>query len=375
MLLVSIAMILFPFAFLDKGISNSSKKIILFFMFAIFIIMNGIRWKTGTDWYPYFYGFDNATSYYDAVLSPYAFEWGFGLLNYLVRSFSSSYTVFLFLFALLTIYTKYKVIINERFIEFGLLSTFFYYCYSIGDIVATRQALAISLTLFSILYIIEKNKLNFLLFVLLATLIHRSAIIFIFAYFLYHLDMEKKTLLYIFLTGLLLNFGLSRFQVTDMGIPFIDTLTFLSSYQEKIDTYLNVDDDTSSFGQLNPYLITFLGYLKKMIVIFPMLYLRGDKNLVHSRLVNIVIFGTFIYFVLSSISPDFKRLNGYFEIVEILVLPYLLYSISKKSTRYILILFFCILAVIRLYTAVYSHWDLLDPFYTIFDFHINRVNY
>lgn len=369
MLLFCIALFLLPFAFLDKGVRPLIKKIILFVFIFIFIILSGVRWNTGTDWRPYEYAFSVANNYYDAVQSPIAFEWGYGMLLYVVNTTTGSYTLFLLLFAVLTIFLKYKVIIQKEFVGYALLSFFMYYCYTIGDIVSTRQSLAVTILFFSIKFIIDRKIMGFFLLVCLATLIHRSSIIFIFSYYIYHLNLSNKLRMKIFFASMIGGAVMSNLSIS-LNIPFLAEIQAFSKYQEKLEAYNELGQ--VAYGQGNIVLLTLLGVVKKILFIFPALLLIKDTQSVQYRLLNLIIFGSVLYFILGAIASDFKRFNTYFEIFEILVIPYAIYMINTKWLRYLAILVLCVILLIRLQGALFIYWDLYHPFYTIFDFHNQR---
>ena len=174
-------------------------KLICCFAFCVlFTVLGSVRWNTGTDWDAYYYGFLSADSLDYVLYSPYAFEKGFGLLNFIILNYFNSYTVFLLVFTFITVFLKYKVITHKIFLNYALFSLFAYYCIFIGDIVATRQSMAVSITLFSTLFIIRKKLVWFILTVILASSIHRSAIVFIVAYPLFNYDFRQKTLISIY---------------------------------------------------------------------------------------------------------------------------------------------------------------------------------
>lgn len=370
MLLLSIALLLFPFAFLDKGFGRRAKFMIISFFCSLCVFLGGIRWNTGTDWNPYYYNFLNSVTYDRAINSPISFEWGFSVLNFLVNKLTGSFTAFLFIFIFITVYLKFKVLVSRQFISYGLLSLFIYYCYTIGDISAWRQALAISIIFYSVFFIIERKIFPFVLCVFLASLFHRSAIICLLMYYLYALNLSKKNMLVLFFAGMGLGVSLFNIKVSGLNIPLLADLELFSAYQEKIDAYNEIGQ--VSYGQVESSLSNFMGYLRKAVFIIPMILLVKKENEVIFRLLNIAIFGSVIYFVFGAISTDFKRLAAYFDILDVILLPAILYGIKDKATRYVFILIFCILVFLRLYVSIYNFWDIYDPFLTIFDFNNNR---
>ena len=76
-----------------------------------------------------------------------------------------------------------------------------------------------------------------------------------------------------------------------------------------------------------------------------------------------------------AIALDFKRMNAYFDIFEILAIPILLYNIRNKKLILLVGLYFMVIAFSKLYTAIINFEDLLDPFYFIFDLPFYRHMY
>ncbi|MEQ1080468.1 MULTISPECIES: EpsG family protein [Acinetobacter calcoaceticus/baumannii complex] len=373
MLLLSLALILFPFAFLDNAFNNQYKRLIIWFFCSLFVVLGGIKWNTGTDWNAYYYNFLNSVTYDRAVNSPTSFEWGYSTLNYLINSLTGSFTVFLLIFSFITIYLKYKVLINRQFISYGLFGLFCFYCYTMGDIISWRQAFAISLILFSIFFIIKRDFLPFLLCIVIASLFHRSAVICLLIYYAYNLNISKKNMLLIFIASMFLGLFLFKFKVSNLNIPFLSGLELFSAYQEKLDAYNDIGQ--VSYGQVDSTLSNFLGYLRKAIFVIPMILLVKKDNKIIYGLMNISLIGSVIYFVLGAIASDFKRLGGYFDIFDIILVPAILYGIESKKVRYFLIFIYALFMLLRLYASIYNFWDIYDPFITIFDFHSTRNLY
>lgn len=373
MLLLSIALILFPFAFLDKGFSNQAKYFIISFFCFLFVLLGGLKWNTGTDWEAYYYNFLNSVTYDRAVNSVTSFEWGFSYLNYLVNSLTGSFTIFLCIFTFLTVFFKYRVLINKQFISYSLFSLFIYYCYTIGDINSWRQAFAISIVLFSVFFIIKRKLLLFFLCIIIASLFHRSAIICLLMYYLYTINLSKRNMIVIFLSSMIVGILLLNLKVTGFNIPFLSSLDTFSAYQEKIDAYNDIGQ--VSYGQVDSNLSNLLGYLRKSLFIIPMILLVKKDDIRIYRLMNITVFGSVIYFILGAIATDFKRLGGYFDIFDIILIPAILYGIQNQKIRYFLIFVYGLFMLLRLYTSLYNFWGVYDPFITIFDFHNTRILY
>lgn len=373
MLLLSIALFLFPFAFLDKAFSNQTKYLIISFFCSLFVLLGGLKWNTGTDWNAYYYNFLSSVTYDSAVNSVSSFEWGFSYLNYLVNSLTGSFTIFLCIFTFLTVYFKYKVLVNRQFISYGLFGLFIYYCYAIGDINSWRQAFAISIVLFSVFFIINRKLLPFFLCIIVASLFHKSAIICLVMYYLYTINLSKRNMLLIFLSSMGVGILLFNLKISSFNIPFLSNVDAFSAYQEKLDAYNDIGQ--VSYGKVDSNLSNLLGYLRKSLFIIPMILLVKKDDSKTNRLLNIAVFGSVIYFVFGAIATDFKRLGGYFDIFDIILLPAILYGIKNKKIRYLLIFVYALFILLRLYTSLYNFWEVYDPFITIFDLHNTRYLY
>lgn len=373
MLLLSIALLLFPFAFLDKAFSNQAKRVIIFLFCSLFILLGGLKWNTGTDWNPYYYNFLNSVTYDNAINSPASFEWGYSVLNFIINSSTGSFTVFLLVFTFFTVYFKYKVLISNDFISYALFGLFCFYCYSIGDIIAWRQAFAISIVFFSVFFIIRRNFFPFLLCILIASLFHRSAIICIILYYIYSINLSKNWMLIIFLSSMTLGILIFNLKISSFNIPFLSGLEAFSNYQEKLDAYNEIGQ--VSYGQVDSKLSNFLGYLRKAVFVLPMIFFVKKEDKITYSLMGITIFGSVIYFILGAIATDFKRLAGYFDIFDILLIPAILYGVHNQKLRYMLIFLYAIFMLLRLYTSLFNFWDVYNPFITIFDFHNTRSLY
>lgn len=379
MLLFFIALFLIPFAFLDKIVSNRTKRILLFLFSGYFIFLGGFRWLTGTDWYAYYYTFLNSDTIYGAFLAPHTMEWGYGFMNYIVNILGGDYTIFLIIFTFLKVHLKYRVIISSNFVQYALFSFFLFYCYEAGAIYGTRQTLAVSIIFLSIGFIIQRKFWLFLALVILASLIHRTAIIFIFSYWIFNYKSTQKQLLKVFLFSILLYLIFLNIDPSFLkNLPIINNF---SSYQEKLNVYSELQQ--ISYGKVDTQTSNILGVLKKMMILLPLILsfnnlknrLASEQFFIYRGLLNIIIFGATIYFVFGAMASDFKRMNGYFDIFEILAIPILLYNIRNKKLIILVGLFFMSIAFSKLYTAIITFEDLLDPFYFIFDLPFDRHMY
>jgi hypothetical protein len=90
-------------------------------LLCMLIVLSGLRWETGTDWQPYYTFFQINNTWNEYKNSQ--FEILYIFLNYAVKIFFNSYTVFLSILGTSTILLKYASI--EKIAVYPAL-TFFY---------------------------------------------------------------------------------------------------------------------------------------------------------------------------------------------------------------------------------------------------------
>lgn len=171
-----------------------------------FLVLSAIRWERGTDWSPYYEYFISIQSI--DLGSNDRFELGYKYLNYIVNLISDNYTVFLAICALIVYAFQKKAILNFSFLnlkrsinqdvnlkyenEYPMTMLLIIWTLYLGNVFVVRSTIAYIILFFSIIYIRERRLLLFLVFVTIAALFHRSAIIFLPAYYLYHIRLNKR---------------------------------------------------------------------------------------------------------------------------------------------------------------------------------------
>lgn len=127
------------------------------------------------------------------------FETGFIVFNKLIKLFTDNTQIFIFICSALGVipisYMIYRHSTNVVF-SFIIFASFIIYYFGFSGI---RQAVAVGISVISYEFILRKKKTLFFLSVILASLFHTSAIMFLIAYPCYHyLKLSyKKTLLYL----------------------------------------------------------------------------------------------------------------------------------------------------------------------------------
>lgn len=336
----------------------------------VFLILWGLaslRWECGTDWLSYFDLF-----YYFSEEHTVSFEPGYVWLMAAIKVLTSNYTVFLTIFSFLCISFKFSFFFKyHKEIFFTLI--FLFYCYYFGDIFSVRQNLAISLTLFSTVFIIKEKPIYFLLLVGLATTIHSASILYFFAYLIYWGKIKDKIFYYII--GLSIIFGLSGGGLILLNFVF-DRIGIEGLVADKVAKYLNEDSESLNTN-IDPVLLYVLGTTKRLIFIPIFVYIK-DRTVNRFQNIqgyfNLYMTGSIIYFLFAKDLTVFVRASVPFLFFEVILLGYLLVYF-KQSKRQLLAVFVLVLVFSwsRFNTLINSYYELYVPYNSIFDKKIERV--
>lgn len=341
---------------LKRKITIKILSIIIF----VFFIFSFIRWETGTDWQSYYDVFKSIKEPWVMKEDVYSleFESGFMFLNHLAKSISDSYTIMLFLqgailfFCLNTSLVKYSL--------YPIFSLLIFYSMSLAGIFFVRQTIAMCILLCAIPYITQRNKAKFIIIVILATLIHRTAIIFLISYPLFHYRLKLRTIIVVITIAIF-----SGIIFKKLVINILSNLN-LGIISLKINAYLMKGSD-ESYGSYSSAVVLLRGLINRSLLIAVYLIIlnkiRINKPLLNG-LINLNLLGVIFYVTLSPISYSLSRVTVYFDIMQIFIIPYL-FKYANFSTKKILFIFFSLYLVFRLYIIVSTYPEEYIPFKTI----------
>lgn len=260
----------------------------------LLVCIQGFRHETiGIDSYNAYRPFYEMTSggldgLFDFEDTLFGFESGFVFLNKLFKSVGFDTQLFIFLCSVISIvpisylFLKYADNIPLAFI---IYAGFRLYHFGFSGI---RQSLAIAITVIAFEFITRKKPIGFIITTILASTIHKSAIVFLIAYPLYHkLRLTPKRLLVV---ASILVVGLFFLK------PIVISVTSLIFGGEK---YMNMLEDSTPSYNLMLLLIGFLFFT----------YLSRDERLqpIRAMLLMAVVFQS-----LGILSSSASRMAFYF---------------------------------------------------------------
>lgn len=339
-------MVLSFFDFIN--INESRKKSLILFTSLVLVILASVRWQTGTDWDMYFNLFnDNNTidDYWRIANDVQAQEFGFGILNWLIKTLFDDYNILLLCIAMIIVMIKYNWYI--KYMPFPLVAMFINFSTYLGDIFFVRQTLAIAITIFAFRYIVKKDLSRFLFFVCIASSIHTSALIFIPAYWIYYIRMSAKKIFTLLILCISINVTNVNMYILNW---FMDTFpSDMGKIVQKVWAYYLLNQSGENHGNvMDDSSRIFLAYIRRIMLIPIYVYCTkfiSECNKFYLGCLNLVIFGHILFFLTSIIAMDFAgRIAAYYYIYEVLLLTSLLACCKNKFNRiaiYCLIIAYC----------------------------------
>jgi len=345
-------------------ISNNKKfsqSTFTFFIFCFFIL-SFIRWETGTDWTPYYDVFKSIEIPWETLTDYlHGFEPGFMILYNIAKSISDSYTIMLLIEAIILYFCIYYFIKAHSF--YPILSLLIYYSMSFAGIFFVRQNIAMAILLCSLKYIYEKKIIPFILIVIIAASIHRTAIIFLIAYPFFYKFYKLKSIILVTLLASIIGITLGKLMLTFLGELGLGIIS------AKVNAYLDAgtDDNATTFSTTGVLIRGLINRAFLIIVYLSILNNERKNNVILNGLINLNILGIILYVILTPIAFSLGRITAYFDILQIFIIPYLFINSSLKTKCNLLFLLSLYLGL-RLYTAIAAFPEEYIPYKTFLEY-------
>lgn len=350
----------FGYLYYDKCSNKKTRFFWIFLLGAMLVLVYGLRYKVGTDYSNYVRYYNTMESY--SSLSECFFECRkeklYSAINYYFRLyFSEPYALFTFLGFVMFYCVIANLFLHRKECNIGLgIFVFIMLLYPIS-MNLVRLCLACCIDFFSIRYIYKKNFLKFSLCVLIAGLMHTTALIYFPFYFLGHIENKKIS----FLRNVAFAIVLITSPIWEKYFfANLTALPLISLYGERYADMIN-EEAASGWGFLLPIPITFvvLFYRKKILSMNPKFEIY--INIFFCKM-SFAFMGYFMHWA--------NRLKHYPEMAEIIVVPLLLKQINSKRNR---ILFTILVMLYYLVPFVVSYVikgnQQILPYRSIFDYY------
>lgn len=329
-LIVSIAL-----ASLSSRARSKRCKVVLIACSALpFILVASFRdFDVGVDtWKNYGPTFEKAALFENmsdalAFLSS-KYEHGFSALVFLLSRITGNPTILFFFCAVVTIGFTYAAIYRQsNNISISVVIFFFSGAFLLS-MNGMRGYMAISIVLFALNFIREKRPIPYMVFIVLASSIHASVLVFLLVYPLYYLKLSGGVIFVITCGGILV-------------VPFSDAITkFFLGFT----AYSNYLVDTAS--HVDP-LYTMLAINSLILLVYFSQYRRLKDDIEYMFYLKMQAISVIVC-AFSFVIPFAFRAEQIVDYVQIIALPYFLHALKvslKCSRRVVLAVSFCIVVV------------------------------
>ena len=349
---------------------NSRNKVVKFFNYTLTIILPSflfsVRYGIGTDYFNYINIFKSS-----AYGNSSRIEWAYYYINSITAKYFGNIEIAFFVLAvmrslfrkdvfilavIMMLFVYHSIKYYSEIISPGIAMFLFMIMFYQMSFNATRQVLAMTIILFSIRFIQEKKIFKFLIAIIIAAGFHNSAFVFLPMYFLNGILGSKKknsVKLIIFVAILALTFSIDKFMSY-----FLINSKYFSYYL----VYLNEVYAEADFG----FVIRYLPFL--IVIIYT--FITAKESHIDKRFIflNSLFFISIILKLSSFVGSQYlSRLSWNFEIVLILIIPYLIKLLSKKREVFISWALLSYSIINWWYVFVYNNSHETVPYRWIFD--------
>ncbi len=332
-LFIVVVLLYFSYYF-DYKQKNRNKSLCYLFVLLLLVLTAGLRYRLGIDSIFYEEQFTNSIpsllniTVLDFVNS--AWDPLFLFLTSLVRTFTDRFWVFQLIQATIVNITILWFIKRNTTNVFFAVLLYFIFIYPIFMCEVLRESCAISMFLIGCEYLQRKKWIKCFLFLILASLFHNGALVFLFIPLLYWLKLDRflkinsrllVLLCFIFLVGFLLQ-------------PYIFNIFKLFALSQKLQDKIGVYELSSMGRGVSSVYGLVLIFISKLLYPYISIYLlKRQKNTVINYIEPLVCLSLIIT-VLSFHVNIMYRLNNYFILFIFIGISELVFSRIIRIGRY-----------------------------------------
>jgi transmembrane protein EpsG len=319
------------------------RNALIFSLICIFCFL-ALRYDYGNDYDAYLKLFYEINSYSSFSLSNFKIkgnEFAWVYINHLFEPYGFfAMQIFIAGFSCFVLYRFIKKYVEPKYYWWAIFIYTFQPYHMIVLSSAMRQAVAVSLFLISIDFLIAKKPFHFIGIVLLGTLFHSTAYfllpLVLLSYFNFQINIKNIILILTIFIGLF--FFLGDF--------FKQAEIFISNYFENEYTaYMELEEQETTIG---------IGFILNFIINIILLFYLQDQKSTWKRIISNVFVISFLLIPLSFSIPIITRLNFYLTPLLIVVYPIVFENIIVKKNRYI---FMLLISVFTIYQFIYFFYS------------------
>lgn len=292
----------------------------------LFAFISGIRWNVGVDHQHYL---ANYLSLQNGGYSIFVKEYGFELITKFMAESGIHFSVYFGFLAFMQLFFIFRAFKDERYLYPFLGVIIIFGPEYLSWMNGIRQMLAGTIFVWSIQFIQKRQFLKYIITIIIASLMHTSALILLIIYFIPHKDYFRSRILTFILIALSIFLGINNFWINNLN-SLGGALEFLGydNIAIRLDGLIE-DDQVRLFGprRLVLILITLLTcyYSPKLKKYF--------RNTYFLTYYNLMILGFLLFNLLGNTHHIFIRPLTYLIIFSIPTTAYLLVYLKRNLKR------------------------------------------
>ncbi|MFA0116641.1 EpsG family protein [Vibrio breoganii] len=157
---------------------NNDKTKIIYIAIVVFSLIYGFRFEVGVDWFNYITSYNMHIDDGEKIYEFTTLEIGYKLLNIIAYYVDQGIVTVIFLSTVLFISFTLFALKNIGLNPFYFFAIVAPYHFVMSGVNYTRQSVALSIFLYAVSFLINKDKNRFLLFIVIAGTFHTSALCF-----------------------------------------------------------------------------------------------------------------------------------------------------------------------------------------------------
>ena len=338
-----------------KKISDLYFKIIIF----ILLVLIACRYEVGPDYFSYREIFNLPKENIEYL------EKGYVYLNLFIKQQFGNFQILVAVMSLLMIYFLYKGVIffgkNKKiFLLFEIVSLMgLYYFFAVY-----RQGLAILIAFYALKYLYTDEKYKYFIFILLASLFHKSIFFILPIALISSKNIKKKYMLMIFLGSILLGQLIGLRMIIKM---LYVNLGFYNPFLKVIYFYLENKGEGLDYGLTPLFLLNKIVVLS-LILLYKNKILRLNKK--HIYIINFSFYEIIVYIIFSTQPLLASRISDIF-IIYTAVLFALILLVEKRNIKILLFIFFLLYGTYFYERELYS----VHPYRNVYSYLPYKFNF
>lgn len=321
----------------------------IWFALLLFAIISGIRWQVGVDHLNYLEGYERVQKGLTFNKYGYSEEPGFELITKIFAFFDVHFTFYFGFWAFIQLSFIYYAVKHERYLLPFIGILIIWGPHYLSWMNGIRQMVAACMFVFAVKYIKDRKLLPYVITILLAATIHRSAIVLLIFYFIPQKDYFRNRILNMGLLVATVFIGMNPAWL--QSVEFVEQLLAFIGYErysEQLDLMVEYRREMN-FG---PRRLSVLALYGLNIWFAPRLkeFFSETNYLIYF---NFMFVGALLYNLFANTSHIFLRPVSYFTIFSILTTAYLLYYL-KPEKKNIVTLRFAIVFIVAISYLTFS---------------------